>query len=204
MLDAYFKKNCLEAGLDEAGRGCLAGPVFAAAVILPSDFKHPLLRDSKTLTKIQREKLRMEIEKHSIDFSVYQIDEKTIDRINILQASIKAMHMAIKSLKIKPHHLIIDGNYFVPTKNIPYKTIVKGDNKYLSIAAASILAKTYRDEWMMRIHNQFPSYNWEQNKGYGTREHVLAIMENGFTKFHRKSFHIKSLIKPCDSIKADD
>ncbi len=194
MLYAYFKKNCIEAGLDEAGRGCLAGPVFAATVILPHDYINPLLRDSKALTKIQREKLRIEIEKHSLSYSVCQIDEKTIDRINILQASIKAMHSAVKGLSLVPNHLIVDGNYFSPTQNIPFKTIVKGDNKYLSIAAASVLAKTYRDEWMLSIHNQYPSYQWAQNKGYGTRAHVMAIKENGLTKFHRKSFQIKSLL----------
>jgi len=193
VLQLSYKNNCLEAGLDEAGRGCLAGPVFASAVILPIDYSHSLLRDSKTLTHTQREKLRLDIEKDALAFAVTKVDEKTIDRINILQASIKAMHKAIGRLDSKPDHLLIDGNYFKPYKKTPYKTIVKGDNTYMNIAAASILAKTYRDDWMYKLHSKFPQYHWDSNKGYGTQKHVEAIRKYGLTPYHRKSFQVKSL-----------
>jgi len=193
VLKSCFKKNCLEAGLDEAGRGCLAGPVYAAAVILPPDFKDELLRDSKMLTSTQRQKLRLTIEKNAIDYSVQAIDSITIDKLNILKAAIKAMHLSIDKLKIKPQHLLIDGNYFINYKKLPHKTIVKGDNTYMNIAAASILAKTYRDEKMEELHLQFPEYYWNKNKGYGTRLHVEAIRNHGLTPYHRRSFHVKSL-----------
>lgn len=195
MLQPCFKKDCLEAGLDEAGRGCLAGPVFAAAVILPHDFSHYLLRDSKTLNHFQREFLRTEIEIEAISFSVAHVDENTIDHINILQASIKAMHLAVDGLSKKPKHLAVDGNYFLPYPKINHKTFVKGDNTYLNIAAASVLAKTYRDDWMVKLHDEFPEYGWVNNKGYGTKTHVDAIKKYGLTPYHRRSFHVKSLMQ---------
>jgi ribonuclease HII len=189
-LKSFFAKNLIEAGTDEAGRGCLAGPVVAAAVILPSDFKHPLLNDSKQLTEKQRNELRPIIEKKAISYGVAFISEKKIDEINILQASILAMHQSLEKLKVKPEHIIVDGNKFKPYKDIPYKTIVKGDAKYLSIAAASVLAKTYRDEFMEKIDIEFPQYYWSKNKGYPTKQHREAIKQTGSTKYHRKSFKL--------------
>ena len=193
MLQLCYKNNCVEAGLDEAGRGCLAGPVFASAVILPSDYSNSLLRDSKTLTLSQREILRQDIEKNALAFSVSKVDEKTIDRINILQASIKAMHKAIGHLHTQPQHLIIDGNYFKTYKKTPFKTIIKGDNIYMNIAAASILAKTYRDDWMLKLSRKYPQYHWDLNKGYGTKKHIDAIRQYGLSPYHRISFQVKSL-----------
>lgn len=193
MLRRYFKNNCLEAGLDEAGRGCLAGPVFAAAVILPEDFSDKNLRDSKLLNAAQRAVLRNKIEQTALAFSVQWVHAQEIDRLNILKASVKAMHQCIKTLKIKPEHLIIDGNYFIPFKNLPFQTVVKGDNTYASIAAASVLAKTYRDEFMLGLHRKFPQYQWANNKGYGTAAHVEAIKSFGLTRYHRKTFQVKSL-----------
>lgn len=193
MLRRYFKNNCLEAGLDEAGRGCLAGPVFAAAVILPEDFSDKNLRDSKLLNAAQRDVLRNKIEQTALAFSVQWVHAQEIDRLNILKASVKAMHQCIKTLKIKPEHLIIDGNYFIPFKNLPFQTVVKGDNTYASIAAASVLAKTYRDEFMLGLHRKFPQYQWANNKGYGTAAHVEAIKSFGLTRYHRKTFQVKSL-----------
>lgn len=195
MLEPCYKKDCLEAGLDEAGRGCLAGPVFASAVILPPDYSHPLLRDSKTLNHNQRELLRSEIEKNAICYSVKSVDELTIDLINILRASIKAMHLAVTGLSVQPQHLTVDGNYFLPYPKIAHKTFVKGDNRFMNIAAASILAKTYRDEWMEKLHKKYPEYNWANNKGYGTKTHVDAIKNYGLTPYHRRSFHVKSLLQ---------
>lgn len=189
-LKSFFAKNLLEAGTDEAGRGCLAGPVVAAAVILPIDFQHPLLNDSKQLSEKQRNELRPIIEKEAIAYSVAFIPEEKIDEINILQASILGMHQSIEKLTVKPEHIIVDGNKFKPYKDIPHKTIVKGDAKYLSIAAASILAKTYRDEFMEKIDAEFPQYYWKKNKGYPTKQHRDAIREFGSTKFHRKSFKL--------------
>ena len=193
MLKRGLKNNCLEAGLDEAGRGCLAGPVFAAAVILPPGFKHPLLRDSKTLSALQREKLRDILEREAQSFSVQQADENTIDRLNILKASIHAMHLSVSQLGVRPGHLLIDGNFFIPFPGIPHQTVVKGDNTYMNIAAASILAKTHRDEWMKELHKEFPMYGWDQNKGYGTRTHIRALKEFGLSPYHRRSFQVKSL-----------
>jgi ribonuclease HII len=190
MLAPYLHKNLTEAGLDEAGRGCYAGPVFAAAVILPKDFHHPLLNDSKQLNEKQRNLLRPIIEKESICFSVASVDNDTIDKINILQASFTAMHLSIDQLKVVPEFLLIDGNRFKPYLNIPHQCIVKGDGKYASIAAASILAKTYRDEFMQKIHASFPHYGWDRNKGYGTEIHRKAIDEFGLCTHHRKSFNI--------------
>ena len=190
MLKACFNRNVIEAGIDEAGRGCFAGPVFAAAVILPGDFFHPLLNDSKLVSEKNRDLLRPVIEKESIAFSVGVTDNRTIDKINILQATYKAMHQAIDRLKIKPEMLLIDGNRFKPYKNILHHCIIKGDSEYASIAAASIIAKTYRDEYMKMIHQQFPHYGWYDNKGYGTTIHRGAIARFGLCIYHRKSFDI--------------
>jgi ribonuclease HII len=180
----------IEAGCDEAGRGCYAGPVFAAAVILPADFFHPLLNDSKQVVAEVREELRIFIEANVLDFAVAFVDEKEIDQINILRASFKAMHLAIKKLKLEPELLLIDGNRFSSYKKIPHHCVIEGDGIYAPIAAASILAKTYRDEYMRRLHEEFPHYHWRSNKGYGTGEHRKAIEEHGLCKYHRKSFNI--------------
>lgn len=190
MLPSYLDINKTEAGVDEAGRGCYAGPVFAAAVILPKDFYHPLLNDSKKLSEKQRDILRPIIEKESIAFGVASVDNHEIDQINILQASYKAMHLSIDQLKYKPDVLLIDGNRFKPYKKISHQCIVKGDAKFASIAAASILAKTYRDEFMNLIHKEFPDYGWDKNKGYGTAIHRGEIERIGLSKYHRKSFNI--------------
>lgn len=190
MLQSYFKNNCLEAGTDEAGRGCLAGPVVAAAVILPANFTHPLLNDSKQLTEKQRYELRPIIEEQALAFGVSYISEEIIDDINILQASILAMHKAIDVLKIVPEHIIVDGNKFKPYKDIPYTTVVKGDAKFLSIAAASVLAKTYRDDYMEKISLEFPQYGWNKSKGYPTKKHREAIKQYGSTKYHRMTFKL--------------
>ena len=192
MLQSYLQKELIEAGLDEAGRGCYAGPVFAAAVILPVGFNHPLLNDSKQLKEKERDFLRPIIEKESLDYSVAAVDNVDIDSINILQASYKAMHLSLDRLSITPQLLLIDGNRFKAYKNIPHHCIIKGDSKYASIAAASILAKTYRDEYMQQLHQQFPQYGWNQNKGYGTTIHRKAISIHGLCAYHRKSFNIIS------------
>lgn len=180
----------MECGTDEAGRGCLAGPVTAAAVILPNSFKNKILNDSKQLSEKNRSFLRPLIEGSSISFGVQHIFEPEIDTINILNASIKAMHGSIEALKMMPEFIIVDGNRFKPYKNIPHQTIIKGDSKFMSIAAASVLAKTYRDEYMEKIHEEFPMYNWKKNKGYPTKEHRAAIKAYGITKYHRKSFRL--------------
>lgn len=190
MLQPFFHKTKTEAGLDEAGRGCFAGPVFAAAVILPKDFRNPLLNDSKQLSAKQRTALRAIIEKESVSYAVASIGNEEIDATNILKASFKAMHLAIDLLKIKPQALLVDGNRFAPYPSIKHTCIIKGDGIYASIAAASILAKTYRDEYMEQLHLEFPAYSWNNNKGYGTAEHRLAIKEMGLCKYHRKSFQI--------------
>lgn len=189
-LKIKFSSFDLECGTDEAGRGCLAGPVTAAAVILPLDFSNTILNDSKQLSEKKRILLKPLIETEAVSFAVQYIFESEIDNINILNASIKAMHQSIAKLKVIPNFIIVDGNKFKPYKSIPHKTIVKGDSKYLSIAAASILAKTYRDEYMEKIHREFPMYNWKQNKGYPTKEHRAAIKKYGITKYHRKSFRL--------------
>jgi ribonuclease HII len=189
-LKHYFLNNAVEAGTDEAGRGCLAGPVVAAAVILPNDFEHPLLNDSKQLAEKQREQLRPFIEKNALAYGVSFIFEDKIDEINILQASILAMHKSIEKLSIIPEHIIVDGNKFKTYKNIPHTTIVKGDAKFMSIAAASVLAKTYRDEFMQKIDIEYPNYFWKKNKGYPTQQHRDAIQQFGITKYHRKSFKL--------------
>lgn len=190
MLLPFFHNKFIEAGLDEAGRGCYAGPVFAAAVILPKEFFHPSLNDSKQLTKEERDGLRIVIEKEAISFGVASVSNTEIDQVNILQASIKAMHLSLNQLKVAPELLLIDGNRFKPYKELPYQCIVKGDGIYASIAAASVLAKTYRDEYMENLHEKFQMYGWKKNKGYGTREHRDAIRSYGLCSYHRKSFNI--------------
>ena len=190
MLQSNFSGFTLEAGTDEAGRGCLSGPVVAAAVILPKDFTHPFLNDSKQLSEKKRDELRPFIEENALAFGVSFIWQEEVDQINVLQASITGMHRAIDQLKITPEFIIIDGNKFRDYKEIPHKTIVKGDAKYLSIAAASVLAKTYRDEYMAKIHQELPMYNWQKNKGYPTKEHRNAILKFGPTKYHRKTFKL--------------
>ncbi|AEW02742.1 ribonuclease HII [Niastella koreensis] len=188
MLKICYQTELVEAGCDEAGRGCLAGPVFAAAVILPEGFYHEKLNDSKQVTEEDRYELRTYIEKHAISYQVASVDHEEIDRINILNASFKAMHLAIEQLKTKAKFLIIDGNRFTKYKRIPHQCIIKGDSEYASIAAASILAKTYRDDFMRNLHTDYPQYKWITNKGYGTAEHRKAIVEFGITPYHRKSF----------------
>jgi len=188
ILAKNYSGKELEAGVDEAGRGCLAGPVFAAAVILPIDFSHPFLNDSKQLTEKQRDELRPIIEKEAIAYAVKSVGEKEIDKINILNAAIKAMHLSLGELTIKPEHIIVDGNRFKPFGKTPFTTIVEGDAKFLSIAAASVLAKTYRDEFMLKLHKKFPQYQWDSNKGYATLKHRKAIEEHGACIHHRKSF----------------
>lgn len=188
MLLHKYSSYQFEAGTDEAGRGCLAGPVVAAAVMLTEDFEHPLLNDSKQLTEYQRHTLRPFIEQNALDFAVHFVWQDEIDKINILNASILAMHRSLDSLQIRPEFIIVDGNKFKEYKDIPHRTIVKGDAKYMSIAAASILAKTYRDAYMEKLHLNFPDYNWKQNKGYPTKQHREAIRKFGLTDFHRRSF----------------
>ncbi|MBI2968204.1 MAG: ribonuclease HII [Bacteroidetes bacterium] len=190
MLLPFYNSNLLEAGCDEAGRGCLAGPVFAAAVILPKDFFHPQLNDSKQLTQAQRNVVRKEIEKKAVAWAISYVGNNEIDRINILNASIKAMQKAVKKLKIRPQLLLVDGNRFKPMKNVQHTCIVKGDGKYASIAAASIMAKTSRDEYMEKLHKRFPHYCWSENKGYPTLYHRESIRKFGVSVYHRRSFAI--------------
>ena len=190
MLHPNFSGFTLEVGTDEAGRGCLAGPVVAAAVILPTDFSHPFLNDSKQLSEKKRQELRPIIEETAIAYAVSFVMQEEVDEINVLQASITAMHRAIEALKISPEFIIVDGNKFRNYQKIPHQTIVKGDSKYLSIAAASILAKTYRDDYMEKIHQEFPDYFWDKNKGYPTIEHRNAIRKFGATIHHRKTFKL--------------
>ena len=190
MLKSFFDKNKIEAGCDEAGRGCLAGPVFAAAVILPRSFKHPLLNDSKLLSETQRELLRPLIEAKAIAWAVAQVDAPEIDEVNILNASFLAMHRAVDQLKTTPTLLLIDGNRFNSYPDIAHQCIIKGDSKYRSIAAASILAKTYRDDFMKKIAKEFPDYGWTSSKGYPTKAHRAAIKKHGATKYHRMTFRL--------------
>ncbi|MCB9227381.1 MAG: ribonuclease HII [Chitinophagales bacterium] len=190
MLASFYKENSIEAGCDEAGRGCLAGPVVAAAVVLPTNFSNEMLNDSKQINEKNRNLLRTIIEQQALSYAVAFVDNDKIDEINILKASIYAMHLALDKLKIQPEHIIIDGNKFYPYQNIPFKTIVKGDAKYASIAAASILAKTYRDEFMLEQAKKYPNYLWENNKGYPTKAHREAIAEHGACPLHRKSFRL--------------
>ena len=191
MLAAYLHKNTIEAGVDEAGRGCLAGPVFAAAVILPPNFHFPLLNDSKKLKEKDRLICKEYIEQHALCFCVANISNQEIDKINILQATFKAMHKALKGLKLKPDHILVDGNRFKPYPKIEHTCIIKGDGIMMSIAAASILAKTYRDEWMEKIHQLYPIFNWQQNKGYPTLAHRKAVLEHGFSPHHRQTFSVQ-------------
>ena len=193
MLEAKYSTCRLEAGCDEAGRGCLAGPVVAAAVILPEGFRNELLNDSKQLTEKQREELRPLIEREATAWAVALVDNEEIDRVNILKASILAMHRALDALEVRPEYILVDGNHFLPYGETPYACIVKGDGKYMSIAAASILAKTHRDEFMRQIDREYPQYGWTKNMGYPTKEHIEAIRKYGFTPYHRKSFHLKAL-----------
>ena len=190
MLLPYLNKDVIEAGCDEAGRGCLAGAVYAAAVILPPDFKNELLNDSKQLTERQRYQLRDVIEREALAWAVGVVTPEEIDRINILNASFLAMHRAIDQLKLRPEHLLIDGNRFKKYRDLPHTTVVKGDGKYLSIAAASILAKTYRDDYMNALHQEDPFYDWNKNKGYPTKKHRAAIREHGATPYHRMTFNL--------------
>ena len=189
MLENTYQQELIEAGCDEAGRGCLAGSVFAAAVILPPDFHHPLLNDSKQMTERARNILREVIEREAVAWAVAEVTAARIDEINILKASIEGMNIAAANLKVAAEFLAIDGNRFISHTGLPYKCIVKGDGKYADIAAASVLAKTHRDEYMLRLHNEFPHYGWDRNQGYPTREHRLAIREYGLTPYHRLSFN---------------
>jgi ribonuclease HII len=190
MLRSFFSRKLIEAGCDEAGRGALAGPVVAAVVILPKRFKNDILNDSKKLSAIKREELRDIIKEKAIAWNIAAVDNHVVDKINILRATYKAMHLAIEGLEKKPELLLVDGNNFIPFKEIPFKTIVQGDGKFMSIAAASVLAKTYRDELMDKLHLEHPEYGWKTNKGYPTQEHRDAIAEHGSTNYHRKKFNL--------------
>ncbi len=190
MLKSYYHKGVIEAGCDEAGRGCLAGSVYAAAVILPQDYENPLLDDSKKLTEKQRYALREVVIRDAVAWAVGVVTPEEIDSINILNASFLAMHRALDQLAVRPQAIIVDGNRFKPYSGLPYSTIVKGDGKYLSIAAASILAKTFRDDYMNNLAKEYPHYGWEKNKGYPTREHREAIREHGISPYHRKSYNL--------------
>ena len=190
MLKSYLHKGIVEAGCDEAGRGCLAGAVYAAAVILPLDFKDERLNDSKQLTEKQRYALREVIEREAVAWAIGIVSPEEIDQINILNASFLAMHRAVDQLKVRPEHLLIDGNRFNPYPDVPHTTIVKGDGKYLPIAAASILAKTYRDDYMNQLDTEYPAYDWKHNKGYPTKKHREAIALHGTTPYHRMSFNL--------------
>ena len=190
MLLPYLHPDLIEAGCDEAGRGCLAGAVYAAAVILPKDYQNPRLNDSKQLTEKQRSALRQVVEHDALAWAVGIVSPDEIDQINVLNASILAMHRAVEGLKRRPEHLLIDGNRFKPFQEIPYTTVVKGDGKYLAIAAASILAKTYRDDYMNALATEYPAYDWQSNKGYPTAKHRAAIASHGITPYHRKSFNL--------------
>ena len=189
MLENFYQTELLEAGCDEAGRGCLAGSVFAAAVILPPDFHHPLLNDSKQMTERNRNILREIIEREAVAWAVQEVSAARIDEINILNASFEGMSLSVEQLNPQPQFLAIDGNRFRTRLNIPYTCVIKGDGKYADIAAASVLAKTHRDEYMMRLHEEYPHYNWKSNKGYPTRDHRLAIREHGLSPYHRLSFN---------------
>ncbi len=190
MLLPYLHEDLVEAGCDEAGRGCLAGAVYAAAVILPKDFRNEQLNDSKQLTARQRYALRRVIEREAVAWAVGVVSPQEIDEINILNAALLAMHRAVDGLAVRPQHLLVDGNRFRPYPGVPHTTVVKGDGKYLAIAAASVLAKTYRDDYMLRLHEEYPQYGWDRNKGYPTRAHREAIAQWGTTPYHRQSFNL--------------
>ncbi len=189
-LSPYLNKGLIEAGCDEAGRGCLAGPVFAAAVILPKNYNNPILTDSKKLNARLRNELRKEIKEIALAWAIGFADNQEIDEINILRASIISMHRALEKLMMVPEFIIVDGKHFIPFKNIRYKTIIRGDSNYYSIAAASVLAKTYRDDFMIKIHSKYPEYGWNRNKGYPTKSHRQAIINSGISPYHRKSFKL--------------
>ena len=189
-METTFQRELIEAGCDEAGRGCLAGSVFAAAVILPPDFHHPLLNDSKQMTERRRNQLREIIEREALAWHVAEVTAERIDQINILHASIEGMNIALKALMPSPEYIVVDGNRFHTDLATPWRTIVKGDGKYANIAAASVLAKTHRDEYMLRIAEEYPMYGWAKNKGYPTREHRIAVREYGLSPYHRKTFNI--------------
>ena len=191
MLKNRFSKSEFEVGIDEAGRGCIAGPLTASAVILPKGFNNKYLNDSKKLSEKKRLELKIIIEKEAVDYSVFFINAKIIDKINILNSTFKAMHGALNNLKTQPNFILVDGNKFIQYNDIPYKCIIKGDGKYQNIAAASILAKTYRDEYMKKLHSKYPEFGWNTNKGYGTKFHMDMINKHGKTDFHRKSFNLK-------------
>jgi len=191
ILKPWFSESLIEAGCDEAGRGCLAGPVFAAATILPKGFYHPMLDDSKRLSANRREILREVILNEALTYAVASMDAAEIDEKNILRASLESMHKALNQLNTKPALILVDGNRFLPYHDIPYKTIIGGDGLYAPIAAASVLAKTYRDDYMRMIHREYPMYGWDKNKGYGTAQHVRAILQYGLSPYHRKTFHLK-------------
>ena len=193
MLKNRFSKSEFEVGIDEAGRGCIAGPVTASAVILPKGFNNKYLNDSKKLSEKKRLELKIIIEKEAVDYSVFFINAKIIDKINILNSTFKAMHGALNNLKTQPNFILVDGNKFIQYNDIPHKCIIKGDGKYQNIAAASILAKTYRDDYMKKLHSKYPEFGWNTNKGYGTKFHMDMINKYGKTDFHRKSFNIKKL-----------
>lgn len=202
MLKSYYEQGRVEAGCDEAGRGCLAGSVYAAAVILPPDYQNERLNDSKKLTARQRYALRQDIERDAVAWAVGVVTPQEIDQINILNASILAMHRALDQLQVRPEAIIVDGNRFKPYRDLPHTTIVKGDGKYLSIAAASILAKTYRDDEMIRLAQEYPDYDWQHNMGYPTRKHREAIRQHGITPYHRRTFNLlgsEELTIPFDS-----
>ena len=202
MLKNYYEQGRVEAGCDEAGRGCLAGSVYAAAVILPPDYHNERLNDSKKLTARQRYALRQDIERDAVAWAVGVVTPQEIDQINILNASILAMHRALDQLQVRPEAIIVDGNRFKPYRDLPHTTIVKGDGKYLSIAAASILAKTYRDDEMIRLAQEYPDYDWQHNMGYPTRKHLEAIRQHGVTPYHRRTFNLlgsEELTIPFDS-----
>lgn len=202
MLKNYYEQGRVEAGCDEAGRGCLAGSVYAAAVILPPDYHNERLNDSKKLTARQRYALRQDIERDAVAWAVGVVTPQEIDQINILNASILAMHRALDQLQVRPEAIIVDGNRFKPYRDLPHTTIVKGDGKYLSIAAASILAKTYRDDEMVRLAQEYPDYDWQHNMGYPTRKHRVAIRQHGITPYHRRTFNLlgsEELTIPFDS-----
>ena len=195
MLQNHYYEGLVEAGCDEAGRGCLAGAVYAAAVILPPDYENALLNDSKQLTERRRYQLRTEVERDAVAWAVGVVGPEEIDRINILNASILAMHRALDQLSVRPQAVIVDGNRFKPYGDLPWTTIVKGDGKYLAIAAASILAKTYRDDYMNRLAEEFPQYDWMSNKGYPTRRHREAIRQHGITPYHRRSYNLRGTVE---------
>jgi ribonuclease HII len=203
LLKNWYQQGTIEAGCDEAGRGCYAGPVFAAAVVLPDDFYHPLLNDSKQVCAEDRYALRSFIQEKAVDYAVGIVHEPEIDTLNILWASVKAMHLAVDQLSKKPQLLLIDGNRFKKYKRVPHQCIIKGDGLYASIAAASILAKTYRDDYMIQLHQSFPHYQWNSNKGYGTAVHRKAIEEHGACIHHRRSFNIFAAVQPSTTERAD-